>query len=118
MLSCKFEGSDVVERQNNYFSASMRNHITWDTNDAESYLDIDVTLDLTLEIYTRPFALLPASAVERPGNLMMQALVDRLVPLLLEQLLQDYSNWIQQKSENSTCVQSALSTYTSKAEQT
>lgn len=117
MLSCRFEGSEVVECQNNYFSASMKNHITWDTNDSESYLDIDVELNLTLEIYTRPFSLLPTSAVERPGNLMMQALVDRLVPSLLQQLLQDYDKWVQEKSEDSAYVQSAISTYSSKAEQ-
>uniref|UniRef100_A0A5B6YLD1 DUF1997 family protein n=1 Tax=Davidia involucrata TaxID=16924 RepID=A0A5B6YLD1_DAVIN len=98
MLSCKFEGSEVVERQNNHFSAFMRNNITWDTNDSEPFLDIDVKLNLTLEIYTRPFTLLPISAVEGPGNVMMQALVDRLVPLLLQQLLQDYDRWVREQS--------------------
>ncbi|PIA44070.1 hypothetical protein AQUCO_01800250v1 [Aquilegia coerulea] len=32
MLSCKFEGSEAVERQNDRFSAFMRNHITWNTD--------------------------------------------------------------------------------------
>ncbi|XP_057955331.1 uncharacterized protein LOC131149174 isoform X1 [Malania oleifera] len=122
MLSCKFEGSDILERQNSHFSASMKNHITWDTNESEPFLDVDVKLNLTLEllslkiwfpnyqlsqsysniilsaqIYTLPLALLPTSAVEGPGNLMMQALVDRLVPLLLQQLSQDYDKWVQQQ---------------------
>ncbi|EXB60446.1 hypothetical protein L484_014899 [Morus notabilis] len=69
MLSCKFEGSEIMERQNSHFSAFMRNHMTWDTNDSESFLEVDVTLNLTLEIYTRPFTMMPVSAVERPGNL-------------------------------------------------
>ncbi|XP_031102893.1 uncharacterized protein LOC116006597 isoform X1 [Ipomoea triloba] len=94
MLSCKFEGSEVVERQNEHFSASMRNYITWETIDSEPFLNIDVKLDLSLEIYTQPLTLLPVSAVERPGNIMMQALVDRLVPLLLQQLLHDYDQWV------------------------
>ncbi|KAL3645836.1 hypothetical protein CASFOL_011016 [Castilleja foliolosa] len=94
MLSCKFEGSEVVERQNEHFSASMRNHMKWETIGAESFLVVDVRLNLILEIYTQPFALLPVSAVERPGNIMMQALVDRLVPLLVQQLLQDYEDWV------------------------
>ncbi|XP_034211663.1 uncharacterized protein LOC117624474 isoform X3 [Prunus dulcis] len=102
MLSCRFEGSEAVERQNSHFSAFMRNHMSWDTNDSESFLEVDVKLKLTLEIYTRPFTMMPVSAVERPGNFvmtcrMMQALVDRLVPLLLQQLLQDYSKWVVDK---------------------
>lgn len=100
MLSCKFEGSEIVERQNEHFSASMTNNITWDTKDSDPYLNVDVTLNLTLEIYTKPFSLLPISAVETPGNLMMQALVDRLVPLLLQQLVQDYDAWVRQQCEN------------------
>ncbi|KAF5801792.1 hypothetical protein HanXRQr2_Chr06g0252161 [Helianthus annuus] len=96
MLSCKFEGSEIMERQNEHFSAEMSNYITWCTKTSEPYLDVDVNLDLTLEIYTRPFNMLPTSAVEAPGNLMMQALVDRLVPLLLQQLIQDYTKWVTQ----------------------
>nr|CCH47217.1 hypothetical protein [Lupinus angustifolius] len=136
MLSCKFEGSELVEEQNNHFSALinqrmvissdtclffleqdqslshaygenphwetfMRNHMTWGGgDDAESFLEVDVKLNLTLEIYTRPFTMLPISAVERPGNLMMQALVDKLVPMLLQQMIQDYDEWVQNQLEN------------------
>ncbi|KAK4558701.1 hypothetical protein RGQ29_008120 [Quercus rubra] len=92
MLSCKFEGSEIMERQNNHFSASMLNHMTWKTNDFESFLEV--------EIYTRPFTMMPVSSVERPGNLMMQALVDRLFPLHLQQLLQDYDKWVHQQLDN------------------
>ncbi|KAG6649482.1 hypothetical protein I3843_07G210900 [Carya illinoinensis] len=100
MLSCKFEGSEIMERQNNHFSAFMTNHMTWKTDDFESFLEIDVKLNLTLEIYTRPFTMMPISAVEHPGNLMMQALVDRLVPVLLQQLLQDYDGWVHQQLDH------------------
>ncbi|XP_055820787.1 uncharacterized protein LOC129889499 isoform X2 [Solanum dulcamara] len=96
MLSCKFEGSDLVEQQNDHFSASMVNRITWETVESQPFLDVDVKLNISLEIYTMPFTMLPTSAVESPGNIMMQALVDRLVPLLLQQLLQDYGNWVRQ----------------------
>ncbi|KAL4372041.1 hypothetical protein AHAS_Ahas06G0226100 [Arachis hypogaea] len=102
MLSCKFEGSEVVEEQNNHFSALMVNHMTWGGADAESFLEVDVKLNLTLEIYTKPFTMMPVSAVERPGNLIMQALVDKLVPLLLRQMLQDYDEWVQKQSGNTT----------------
>ncbi|VAI74081.1 unnamed protein product [Triticum turgidum subsp. durum] len=70
MLSCRFEGSDSIEQQNELFSAVMTNRITWgDNGDQEPCLDIDVNLEVTLEVYTKPFSLLPLSAVEKPGNL-------------------------------------------------
>ncbi|KAK2453013.1 hypothetical protein P8452_00685 [Trifolium repens] len=97
MISCKFEGSQIVEEQNEHFSAFMKNHMTWSDADTESFLEVDVNLNLTLEIYTRPFTMMPISAVEGPGNIMMQALVDKLVPLLLEQMLQDYDEWVQKQ---------------------
>ncbi|KAK2658304.1 hypothetical protein Ddye_004837 [Dipteronia dyeriana] len=102
LLSCKFEGSDIMERQNDHFSAFMSNHMTWNTNDSESFLEANVKLNISLEIYTRPFTFLPTSAVEGPGNIMMQALVDRLVPLLLQQLRQDYDEWVHQKAVDSS----------------
>ncbi|KAE8652183.1 uncharacterized protein LOC101204116 [Cucumis sativus] len=101
MLSCKFEGSELVERQNEHFSALMINHLTWDTIDSNSYLEVDVKLNLSLEIYTLPFTLMPTAAVENPGNLMLQALLDNLVPLLLRQLMQDYEKWISQQLDHS-----------------
>eukprot|EP00249_Psilotum_nudum_P009148 c21738_g1_i2 orf=657-1505(-) len=68
MLSCKLKGSALVESQNDYFSASMRNHLTWDTSFEEAFLDIDVKINVSLKVYTVPFTLLPLSAVETPGN--------------------------------------------------
>ncbi|XP_050223417.1 uncharacterized protein LOC126673349 [Mercurialis annua] len=97
MLSCKLQGSEIMERQNEYFSALMMNRVTWNTTDSEPFLEADMKLKATLEIYTAPFTLLPISAVEGPGNLMMQALVDRLIKLLLQQLLQDYYKWENQQ---------------------
>ncbi|XP_034888986.1 uncharacterized protein [Populus alba] len=96
MISCKFQGSELVERQNDHFSAFMVNYMTWNTNISEPFLEVDVKLNLMLEIYTQPLTLLPTSAVESAGNLVMQALLDRLVPLLLEQLLLDYNKWTNQ----------------------
>ncbi|XP_042491233.1 uncharacterized protein LOC122071032 [Macadamia integrifolia] len=54
---------------------------------------------LCAQINTRPFTLLPISAVENPGNLIMQTLVDKLVPMLLEQLVEDYEKWVQEQCE-------------------
>ncbi|KAF8653705.1 hypothetical protein HU200_061815 [Digitaria exilis] len=69
MLSCRFEGSESIEQQNELFSAFMSNRITWSDNGEEPCLDIDVSLEVTLEVYTKPFSILPLSAVEKPGNL-------------------------------------------------
>ncbi|KMT17611.1 hypothetical protein BVRB_2g035620 isoform B [Beta vulgaris subsp. vulgaris] len=93
----KFEGSEIVESQNKYFSATMKNLITWDKTGSESFLDVDVKLNIALEIYNQPFKLLPVSTVEAPGNIVLQALLDRVVPLLLQQLLQDYDAWVTQQ---------------------
>ncbi|XP_024636193.1 uncharacterized protein [Medicago truncatula] len=98
MISCKFEGSEIVEELNDHFSAFMVNHMTWSDADIESFLEVDVKLNLTLEIYTRPFTVMPISAVEGPGNIMMQALVDKLVPLLLQQMVQGYDEWVQKQT--------------------
>ncbi|XP_039120217.1 uncharacterized protein LOC120256620 [Dioscorea cayenensis subsp. rotundata] len=97
MLSCKFEGSKAFEQQNQLFSAFMKNYMTWDENCPEPCLDVDVSLNVALEVYTKPFSLLPISAVEKPGNLLMQGLLDRLTPLLAKQLLEDYHTWIEEQ---------------------
>ncbi|XP_008812688.2 uncharacterized protein LOC103723532 isoform X2 [Phoenix dactylifera] len=89
MVDCRFEGSGIVEQQNHVFSAFVRNHITWERNGSEPCLDVDVNLKVSLEVYTKPFNLLPLSAVEKPGNL--------LVPLLVEQLLDDYRTWVSEQ---------------------
>lgn len=96
MLSCKFEGSEAVESQNERFSASMRNQLSWDTNSqSDQTLEVNVQLNVSLEVYTLPFTLLPLSAVETPGNVILQALVDRMVPIFLDHLLDDYYRWSQ-----------------------
>ncbi|EPS66440.1 hypothetical protein M569_08339, partial [Genlisea aurea] len=75
-------------------AASMRNYMKWETIDSQQYLNIDVSLNIALEIYTPPFTLMPVSAVEGPGNIMLRLLIDRLIPLLIRQLLQNYEEWI------------------------
>ncbi|CAO2207264.1 unnamed protein product [Urochloa humidicola] len=102
MLSCRFEGSESIELQNELFTAFMSNRISWSDNSEAPCLDIDVNLEVTLEVYTKPFSMLPLSAVEKPGNLLMQGLLDRLVPMLGEQMLRDYYSWVQQQPEASS----------------
>ncbi|KAL3686966.1 hypothetical protein R1sor_013275 [Riccia sorocarpa] len=93
LLSCKFEGSEVVRSQNDRFSASLKNHLTWSVRQSQEILNVNLELNVALEVYTLPFTLLPVSAVETPGNLIMQSLVDRLVPLFLENMFNEYQAW-------------------------
>eukprot|EP00252_Welwitschia_mirabilis_P014385 TRINITY_DN3160_c0_g1_i9.p1 TRINITY_DN3160_c0_g1~~TRINITY_DN3160_c0_g1_i9.p1 ORF type:complete len:241 (+),score=51.25 TRINITY_DN3160_c0_g1_i9:190-912(+) len=101
MLSCKILGSKFSEDPNKRFSATAKNHITWNTMHDEQFVDMDVELNITLELYTLPFSALPVSVVERPGNMLMQALLSRLVPISLEQLHKDYCEWV--KNEETNC---------------
>lgn len=100
LLSCKFEGSETLKEQNDRFSASMKNRITWEDYSAEPYMDFNVDLNVSLEVYTKPFTLLPISAVETPGNLILQGLLDKLVPLHANQLLEDYGIWVEEKQQS------------------
>ncbi|XP_068639171.1 uncharacterized protein [Aristolochia californica] len=98
MLSCKFEGSKALERQNEHFTAFMRNCISWDASSSEPSLDVNVKLN----VHTLPFTLLPISAIETPGNLAVQRLVDSMVQLLIQHLCEDYDRWVQEQSEGSS----------------
>eukprot|EP00850_Spirogloea_muscicola_P002535 SM000010S04173 [mRNA] locus=s10:69452:70606:+ [translate_table: standard] len=93
MLCCKFEGSGIIEQQNQRFAASLRNVLTWDEAEVLPMLHVDVDLEVCLEVFTLPFTLLPLSAVETPGNACMQTLLNRLVPIFLHNLISDYTRW-------------------------
>lgn len=95
MRQCMFSGSQAVEDQNERFSASLKNHLTWhDTAEGDQMLHLETELSVLLEVYTVPFTMLPLSAVEVPGNAIMQAMLDRLIPLFLDYLFVDYKRWV------------------------
>lgn len=100
LLSCRFEGSDVIRGQNERFAASMRNHLSWSSleHEEQELLHVRVELDVSLEVYTLPFTVLPIAAVESPGTLILQALVDRLLPVFVEQLFVDYQTWAESRT--------------------
>ncbi|CAK9190049.1 unnamed protein product [Sphagnum troendelagicum] len=109
MLSCKFAGSQAVEEQNNHFSASMKNYLTWQSStEEEPVLHVNVELNVALEVYTLPFTMLPLSAVETPGNVIMRAMLDRLVPVFIDHLFMDYQRWVEEgaASLDSDCMSS------------
>lgn len=99
MRQCMFEGSQAVEDQNERFSASLKNHLTWhDTPEGDQVLNLETELSVSLEVYTVPFTMLPLSAVEVPGNAIMQAMLDRLIPLFLKYLFMDYQRWADEEA--------------------
>lgn len=94
LLSCKFEGSEAIQRQNKRFAATLQNRLLWTTRSTgERTLTSRVRLDVSLEVFTLPFTMLPISAVEVPGSKILQAMLERLVPLFIEQLTEDYRRW-------------------------
>lgn len=99
MRQCTFSGSEVVEDQNERFSASLKNHLTWhDTPEGDQLLRLETELIVQLEVYTVPFTMLPLSAVEVPGNAIMQAMLDRLIPVFLDYLFVDYKRWVDEEA--------------------
>ncbi|GBG60597.1 hypothetical protein CBR_g8618 [Chara braunii] len=101
MLSCRFEGSNQVHEINRRFSASLSNRLHWEPmGSRQLLLKNDVNLSVSLEVFTLPFTMLPISAVEVPGNTLLQALLERLVPLFLQQLKDDYTAWASTVSKN------------------
>lgn len=94
LLSCKFEGSEAIQRQNKRFAATLQNRLLWTTQSSgERTLISRVRLDVSLEVFTLPFTVLPISAVEVPGSKILQAMLERLVPLFVDQLIEDYGRW-------------------------
>ncbi|CAH8306943.1 unnamed protein product [Eruca vesicaria subsp. sativa] len=50
LLSCKLEESELLENQRGRFSAVMTNCMTWNMEDPEPFLEVDVSLKVTLEV--------------------------------------------------------------------
>ncbi|XP_014660531.1 uncharacterized protein LOC101786854 [Setaria italica] len=109
--------SERKQRKSGFLAYLVELHAALDPqNSSAPVLDLRVaptSTDCTIEmlscncetmpsVYTKPFSMLPLSAVEKPDNLLMQGLLDKLVPMLGEQLLRDYHSWVQQQPEASS----------------
>lgn len=89
MIQCRLEGSDAIIEQNKRFSAYCTNAVTWEGD----VLRADVFLEIRLELFQGPFALLPASAVEGPGSKFLQRIVDNALPEFLQDLEAEFHRW-------------------------
>ncbi|XP_072146770.1 uncharacterized protein [Setaria viridis] len=119
LLSCKLEGSPLVEAQNDKFSASMVNRVFCSSTLQGSTLQ-QLTSDTTIEVlysqiptesllsYTQsayydnlqvtidipfPFRAIPVTAIESSGRQVLEQLLGVMLPRFLNQLVKDYQAW-------------------------
>lgn len=95
LLSCKLEGSPIVVAQNEKFSASMVNEVSYSFSDESStarQLISETTIEVIIDI---PFAFraIPVEIIESTGNKVLQQLLKLMLPRFLSQLAKDYKAW-------------------------
>ncbi|GLJ06743.1 hypothetical protein SUGI_0046810 [Cryptomeria japonica] len=95
LLSCKLEGSPVVVAQNEKFSASMVNEVSYRcVNESLSARELvsDTTIEVLIDI---PFAFqaMPVGLIESTGNQVLQQVLRVMLPRFLSQLAKDYRAW-------------------------
>jgi len=97
--SCEIQGrSEKVREQNSRFKANYRYRIDWGEDYSSGkgstpFIQTGGDLQMQLQIYTFPFTKLPLSAVQGPGNKLMQALLRYLLPAFLDSFLEDFADW-------------------------
>ncbi|XP_039838957.1 uncharacterized protein SYNPCC7002_A1590-like isoform X1 [Panicum virgatum] len=95
LLSCKLEGSPLVEAQNDKFSASMVNKVFCNSSLKDSTLQ-QLTSDTTIEVAIDipfPFRAIPVQAIESSGTQVLEQLLRVMLPRFLNQLVKDYQAW-------------------------
>ncbi|CAN6302305.1 unnamed protein product [Urochloa humidicola] len=95
LLSCKLEGSPLVEAQNDKFSASMVNRVFCSSALQDSNLK-QLTSDTTIEVAIDipfPFRAIPVNAIESTGRQVLEQLLRAMLPRFLNQLVKDYQAW-------------------------
>ncbi len=90
LRSSRLEGSAAVRAQSERFSATASHVISWQGAAMRSAVDLRVELALFGGALG---ALVPRAALERPGSLVLQRMVDRNLRPFLEQLEADYRAW-------------------------
>ncbi|KAG2554785.1 uncharacterized protein SYNPCC7002_A1590-like [Panicum virgatum] len=93
LLSCKLEGSPLVEAQNDKFSASMVNRVFCSSTLQDvQQLTSDTTIEVTIDI-PFPFRVIPVTAIESSGRQVLEQLLGVVLPRFLKQLVTDYQAW-------------------------
>ncbi|GJN30298.1 hypothetical protein PR202_gb18591 [Eleusine coracana subsp. coracana] len=78
LLSCKLEGSPLVEAQNDKFSV----------DSSKFGISVKVTIDIPF-----PFRAIPVEAIESSGRQVLEQLLRVMLPRFLKQLDKDYQAW-------------------------
>ncbi|XP_078173537.1 RAP release 2, galactose-binding-like domain protein, putative (DUF1997) [Carex rostrata] len=95
LMSCKLEGSPLVEAQNEKFSASMVNRVFCKQSLQDSdfqQLTSDTSIEVAIEI-PFPFRALPVKAIESTGRQVLEQILRVMLPRFLSQLVKDYQAW-------------------------
>ncbi|KAJ6794564.1 Uncharacterized protein M6B38_230640 [Iris pallida] len=95
LLSCKLEGSPLVEAQNDKFSASMVNRVSCSSgaNNSElQKLTTNTTIEVIIDIPSA-FRMIPVQAIESAGTQVLEQLLRIVLPRFTQQLVKDYKAW-------------------------
>ncbi|KAJ3682543.1 hypothetical protein LUZ60_015116 [Juncus effusus] len=96
LLSCKLEGSPLVEAQNEKFSASMVNRVFCKGNLQDDLTTQQLTSDTSIEVTIDipfPFRAIPVEAIESTGRQVLEQILQAMLPRFLNQLVKDYKAW-------------------------
>jgi hypothetical protein len=93
LLSCRLQGSRLVEEVNNKFSAQMTNAVVWEPTEDPGAKQISSSTTLSVDVEVPGWLVLPTSAVEAAGSGVMAATLNAMVPSFLRQLERDYALW-------------------------
>ncbi|BBN19662.1 hypothetical protein MPTK1_8g12550 [Marchantia polymorpha subsp. ruderalis] len=95
LLSCTLEGSPIVVAQNQKFTASMVNRVSYrDSKESSTDKELisDTTIQVTLEI-PDAVSIIPKSAIEGTGSNVLAQVLKVMIPRFLAQLGKDYNAW-------------------------
>jgi hypothetical protein len=94
LLSCKLQGSQIVEDVNDKFTAQMTNVVRWEPT--EDPLQKRIVSNTSIEVLVDVpgwMSLVPVGSIEAAGRQVMQSTLRLMVPRFLEQLKKDYELW-------------------------
>ncbi|KAL2607821.1 hypothetical protein R1flu_026394 [Riccia fluitans] len=95
LLSCTLEGSPLVVAQNEKFTASMVNRVSYrdsEQSSTDKELISDTTIEVTLEI-PGAVSIIPKEAIEGTGSQVLAQVLKVMIPRFLAQLGRDYNAW-------------------------
>ena len=94
LLSCKLQGSKIIEDVNDKFTAQMTNVVRWEPT--EDPMQKKIVSNTSIEVLVDVpgwMSLVPVGSIEAAGRQVMQSTLRLMVPRFLEQLRKDYELW-------------------------